>query len=268
MAEAPTYRTLKTPVAGLRSLGVIVDDSVVAENPDILPDEGTLYAGMDQKLMPQELGSLWNNYRYVEQQDLGNGKFMLIFVKVRTNNQRNTPYRTLTGFGNHRWCPILKALVFIKEPGFPRSTNGVKAGQGAVIAGPSYYKREVFQGEVNEGSRFIETHYFSDIPFIVPSYPVPVPRSIAYDVPGIHGSFPECIGPEIRIPKTRTASIAYIAGSSIAASGVLNGQFFAETDFDEWSPYFVSAQQTFNNGYDLTKLMVLPPIEVPEDSIS
>lgn len=261
MPFAPTYKTLKTPVAGLRSLGVIVDDSVIGENPDILPAEGTLYGQLDPRIMPQDLSKLWDNYRYVEQEDLGDGKFMLIFVKVLTNNQRMTPYRTITSFGGEFvWDAILKALVFIPDRNFGRSTNGIRNGRGAVISGPQYYVRQVYQPAVRRGTRFVTQYFFSDKPYNIGSQLVPIPRSVFYDVPGAQGYFPDCLGPEVRIPDTQTANAAFVAGAQAYASGALQGQYFPATNFEEWSPYFSKIDQDFQNGYLMTRTMAIPPL--------
>lgn len=256
---SPTYRTIKTPVASERSLLVIVEDSVIGENPDILPPEGTLYGQIDPRIMPADLSSTWNNYRYVDQDDLGDGKLGLLFVKVQTQQEQQTPYRTTTSFGDHRWPPILHALVFIQDNNFPRSTNGSRGGQAAIISGPSYYVREVYTPEIYEGTTFVQEEYFSDVPFNIPFHPVPVPTAVSYDLPGVRGSFQECLHPDIIIPNAQTASSYSVAGQAFNANGALQGQKFPRTNFTTWAPYVLSDKQWFENGYRRTLIRVYPP---------
>lgn len=262
-----SHQTVKTPNPKFRSLIVAVSEDTYASNGGIIPPEGTLYKDpLFKGFFGRDYLKEFSDFRYVCQSDEVKGG--LLFVRSMTQAQRDTPYRQETGFGNHRWCPILKALIFIKDRNFPRATNGVKFGKGAVISGPSYYGRSAMQPEVNEGSRFIEQYFFSDKPYNIGSYPVPIPRSVSYSVPGDRGSFPEVLGPTIKIPGTQTANAAFVTGSIAAASGALRGQNFPGSDMEEWSPYFVSDNQTFQNGYARTRLMVLPPIEVPDLSIA
>lgn len=263
---SPTYDIRETPVASEVALAVFVEKSVMAENPSILPDEGALYGTIDAKLMPADLSSEWNNYRYLGNETGNATNLVLIFGKVRTQEERDTPYRTLTSFGDHRWPPILEALAFFKDAAFGRSTYGSKGGKSAIITGPSYFVRQVYQCEVNEGSRFISEEFFSDVPFDIPTYPVPIPRAVYYDVPGAHGGFQECIGPEIRIPNFQTANAAFVVGNQSAASGSVRGQYYPATDMEEWTSYILTDQQDFTSGYRRRRIRVIPPL-VDDDDI-
>lgn len=260
VAISATHKTIPTPNPAFRSLRVVVGEDSYASNGGLIPKEGTLYKDPAFKgLFAQDYRKEFEDFRYVTQDQGNDGA--LLFVRSMTNNQRLTPYRTITSFGGEFvWDAILKALVFIPDRNFGRSTNGIRNGRGAVISGPQYYVRQVYQPAVRRGTRFITQYFFSDKPYNIGSQLVPIPRSVFYDVPGAQGYFPDCLGPEVRIPDTQTANAAFVAGAQAYASGALQGQYFPATNFEEWSPYFSKIDQDFQNGYLMTRTMAIPPL--------
>lgn len=260
VAISTTHKTIPTPNPAFRSLRVIVGEDSYASNGGLIPPEGTLYKDPAFKgFFAQDYRKEFENFRYVTQDQGSDGA--LIFVRGMSNNQRTTPYRTLISFGGEFvWDAILKALVFIPERNFGRSTNGVRGGRGAIISGPTYYVRQVYQPRVTRGTRFVTQYFFSDKPYNISSYLVPIPRSVFYDVPGAQGYVPDCLGPEINIPDTQTASAAFVAGAQSYANGALKGQHFPETNFEEWTSYFTTDKQDFQNGYVRERTFVIPPL--------
>jgi len=248
----------------------------------MIPAEGALYKDFIAKAFPKSFLKQCSDYRYVNGENGlqphatpparvmgmaqplvtsdGEATVGLLFLPNMSQEEMDTPFRTTTSFGNHRWPPILQALAFFKDHNLPRSSFGTRYGQGAYISGPTYYVREIYQCEVNEGSRFIMEEFFSNAPFSIPLYPVPIPRAVYFDIPGVRGGFPECIGPEIRIPRTQSASSAsYITGNAAIANGAVNGQYYPATDMEEWEPYILTDQQDFQEGYVRKRIRVLPP---------
>lgn len=289
MSKPQTHFFVPTPNPAVVGLRVLVKQSVLAADPSILPAEGMLYKDFAQRVFPKDYIKECADYRYV---DCGNGggaspspseavpgvmkvegmdagsTLSLLFLPNLSDEQKGTPYRTLSYFGNHRWPPILKFLKFIQDPVFTRSTNGRKAGQAAIITGPTYYVRIGYIPEVNEGTLFIQREYFSDTPYDVQRSPIPTPTAIFYDMPGIRGSFEECLHGDIEIPESQSATSSILIGDSTAATitGNIPGQFYPRTNFTEWAPYFLTQQQVFDNGYKLTTIQVFPP-DVPKISI-
>lgn len=283
-AIIPEQHPLATPNPSIWALQVLIDEMVILNEPEIIPPEGTLYKDFASKVFPKNLYKKFANYKYVnsgngpEQQvlkaafssnsenahtgALQDKKLSLLFLPTLTQEQRDTPFRVTTSMGNHRWAPILERLDFYRDDSFPRSTNRMIGGRGSVVTGPSYYVRENYRPECNEGSRFRIEEFFSDVPYATPPYLVPVARSVSFDVPGVRGSFPECIGPEINIPNFQTANLAFFTGNANAvnANGSVGGQFFPKTNFQKWSPYVVSDQTHFDNGYRKTRIWVFPPL--------
>lgn len=255
-----THSLHSTPNNTLWLLKVEVQVTVLASDPFMVPPEGTLYKNFDKRLFGKDWLKAFEDYRYIQSAEGENANVVsLLFFPSLTDAQRNKPYRTLSYFGDHRWPPILHSIVFIKDNTFPRFTSGGKGGQGAIISGPTYYAREVYTPECYEGSRFLQEEFISDVPYNIPLYPVPVPTAVSYDLPGIRGSFPECLHPKIVIPAAQTANAAFVAGDYATTSGAVQGQVFPATNFEDWSPYVLTDKQWFDNGYRRTRIQVAPP---------
>lgn len=283
MSQPITHRLVATPNPQVIALRVDVRQDALVSDPTILPAEGALYRDFPGKILSKDWLAKFGDYKYVNCDNGkpsspnpdgrppgvertggidGNATLSLLFLPTLSQEQRDTAYRTTSSFGNHRWAPILERLDFFADTNFPRATNRMIGGRGAVVTGPSYYVRENYRPECNEGSRFTIEEFFSDVPYAVPPYLVPVPRSVSYDVPGARGSFPECLGPDIDIPPFQTANLAFFTGNANAvnANGSIGGQFFPKTNFQRWSPYVVSDQTHFDNGYVRTRIKVWPPL--------
>lgn len=212
-------------------------------------------------LVPQSYAKLYGDYILAEVANRYAGFITLTFVRNMSDAEKNTPYQTITYTGNHRWPPILKFLIFLQDRVFTRSTNGVRNGVAAVITGPTYYVRQGFIPEVNEGTRFVEEYYYSNTPYAITQQETPVTGAIYYDMPGIRGSFEECLHPGIDIPAVQSANNAVIIGNNAAVGGTgeLGGQHFPATNFKEWTDYVLTDRQKYDTGWKRTRIRVYPP---------
>lgn len=260
-----THQPIRTPNPSVWNLEVTVKASILASNPDITPVEGTPYDQFPKWFKDSAYIKQYGGYTYIDNKDgPQRGDVTLIFCKNFTAEQATQAYRTYYRFGNHRWPPQLLALAFIKDNAFPRAINGVVKGKGAVIVGPTYYVRRVMIPEINEGSRFKIEEFFSNIPLPISQYLVPVPTEVMWDIPGARGSIPECLHPKIVVPHTQSASAGIVQGDASAASGIIAGQTFPETDMVELEPYVVSQSNDFEQGgYHSIRVTVEPP-DTPE----
>lgn len=274
------FKLVKTPNPYELGLAVHVRDTLLANNPQLFPSQSRKYTDFVQSALTlvaidQSYARGFGDYYYVDFREgfMGGEQpdqfptIILNFTKHKTDAQKSVPFRATTTFGNHYWHPILDALAFIEDRNFPRFTSGGRGGKSAIITGPTYYVREIYRPSVNEGSRFLKEEFFADSAFDIPPYPVPVPTSVSYDLPGVRGTFPECLHPEIIIPTTQTANASFVLGDQGAAGGTLPGQKFPETNFTDRVPYVVSDQQEFQNGWYRTRITVFPPVESEDEII-
>jgi len=279
MPDVPPVSVIATEIENELSLEVNVESSKFLSQPfqdqlqvsNIDADGniivGTKYGQLPSPIAPQGASPQYANYTLSKVFNRYAGYISLSFAKPKTDEEKYTPYETGWTFGNFYWHPILDALVFIEDRNFPRFTSGGKYGQNAIISGPTYYVREGYRPSLNEGTRFYKKEYFANTPYIIPSFMVPHPSSVSYDMNGIRGQFPECLHPEINIPSTQTANAAFIVGDYAVASGALSGQFFPATNFEEREPYTFSADtKPQNGGFYMATITALPPITDDEET--
>ncbi len=207
---------------------------------------------------PSPSGMPYGDYIYSDSSEAPAGWVSFIWARPMTEEQKNTPFRTSSRFGNHHWPPILKKVEILEDNSFPNSTNGY---DGGVILAPRYFDRVVYIPSVDEGSLFLEEEYLSPDPFEVGQTAVPTPTAVSYSYLGVSGSFPECLHDRLVFPAKRMASRAWSQGDGAAgASGALGGQVFPRTNFTEWAPYIVSFNpQQVNGMYYAKKTTVFPP---------
>lgn len=273
MPDVPPVQTLATEVLAELSIECNVESAKFAAQPwenelvvSNIDANGNIIRGTKYKalssLVGQDYVQRFAEYTLTKVSNRFSGFITLSFAKPKTDQQKATPYASSYTFGNFYWHPILDALVFIEDRTFPRTTYGGKAGASAIITGPTYYVRQAYRPSINEGTRFFKREFFADTPFVIPSYMVPNPSSVNYDVPGVRGSFPECLHPEINIPNFQTANAAFVQGDYSVASGALQGQHFPETNFDDREPYIFSADTSFKNGgFYMADIRAIPPFD-------
>lgn len=220
----------------------------------------TLYRDWKPAEWPQASGD-WGGYVYADSMPSPSDWLSFLWVKKKTQTEKDTPYRTFTRNGNHRWPPVLYSLKFLQDPSFPASTNGPG---GSIIRAPRVFVRQIFKPESNEGSMFKYEYFLSDSKYEIPPYPAPQPQEVSYDFLGASGTFPECLHKKIVIPAMRTAVAKFSVGGGEqgVGGGVLGGQMFPSTEpFEDWTPYVISDKQVFQQGqYERERVTVYPPI--------
>lgn len=254
---ASSHTTIPTPNPRERALLVTIEESVFANDPNILPATGTAYEDCAKALFAKDYQKQFSEYVYTGQ----DGTHGMLFAKQKTELEASTSFRMTTWFGNHRWPPILLFVGFetdyVSQRSFPVA-NSTTVGTGF---GPTYYDKVVYIPDVSEGTRFVKDEFFGPEPFDIPKTPVPIPTAVQYIMPGGSGqSFPECLHPPIIIPDFITSLTQTIGGSTAAVGGSIEGQRFPATNFETWGPYVLSDNQQFQNGgWYRARIRVFPP---------
>lgn len=261
-----THRTIATPDPRYRSLVVSVGESSFASNGGVIPAQGTSYSANDFRgLLGSDYLKEFDDFVYVQQLDDTKTGGQLVFARHFTDEERATPFRVTSRFGNHRWPPILKELRFMLARDFPIVSQ---LSDGKTIYANRYLVREVYIPEVNEGSRFVTEEFISDEPFVIPQYAVPTPTSITYNYLNLRGGFPECLHRRIDIKNLISTTAAYNGTVTTDAYNELQGQIFPATNFIEWAPYVLSDDQTLSGGVWYRKRVRVYPPPMPETIIN
>lgn len=272
MATTIRWRVLSTPNPAELSFVVIIPQDVVRMNLSCMPAIGSTFKtlGIAGSQTGRSVGwipdaalatdSQFGLYIFTDTENEGTD-IMFFYGKPKTTEEANTPWRKQwSKFGNHRWHPILKNLILLENPSFPRSTNFIQNGQQGFATAPSYDDRYTYIPDVNEGTRFFTEEFQSPTQFVIPRYRTPVPTGVQYSVGDLRGSFPEALHDDIDIPATRSANAIYLGGAAYSGNGSVEGQFFPRTNFKTWLPYIVYDEQELTSGVWYRKrIRVFPP---------
>lgn len=261
------WNLLPTPNPSLFGLSVIVPQKVIIKNPTQWPAEGSLfnefYWAPDQSM---KQNSQFGLYPYVQNRRTrdteGNQAIEFLFGPYQTEEQKQEPFREVTSKRNHPWPPMLLALVLVPDYTFLRQGKGYNPTTEEIsdVVAPTYYVREVYVPGINEGTKMVKREYFAATKYEIPHTPVPVPTSVAYDINGVRGTFPECLHDTIVVPSTRSGIAQVVSGVVSSVGGALEGQIFPATNFKEWAPYIASdSQEQVEAGWHRIQWIAIPP---------
>jgi hypothetical protein len=261
------WQLLPTPNPSKFGFSVIVPQKVIVKNPSQFPVEGSLFNEFFWPPNPDmKNNTRFGLYIYVQCRQArtteGDQAIEFIFGPNMTDEEKQEPFRETTHKRNHPWPPMLLALTLIPDYTFLRQGKGYSAADNEIsdVVAPSYYVREVYVPGVNEGTKMIKREFYSPTKFDIPQTPVPVPTSVAYDINGVRGTFPECLHPQILIQSTRSGIAQVVAGVVSEVGGALEGQLFPETNFKEWAPYITTdTQEQVDTGWYRVQWMAIPP---------
>lgn len=258
----PRWNLHRTPNPSEKSLSILIPQVEIKEKKTLfdayLP--GALFK--DCPIIPdQGLVGDYGDFVFTDCTDADNKHLRYWFGANKTLEQANTPFRTTTWKGNHRWPPVLLGVQIIADHGSQRSftvRSGTDTGTGF---GPTYYDQVQYIPDVAEGTRFVKDEFLSPIKFNIPQTPVPIPTSVSYQLPGgINGNFPECLHGDIIIEPTITCSAQLVAGTVSVVGTTIGAQVFRATNFTDWSPYILSDTQELRDGvWYHVRIRVFPP---------
>jgi hypothetical protein len=270
MADKDRWYLIDTPDPSSTSFVVVVPQDSVYMDPAAIPSPGDpfsqlgFYNGQNLGWIPDAAMATderFGLYQYVDKSS-GDGYVKFVYAAPKTDAQKNTPFRSSwKKHGNHRWPPILKSIVILSDNNLPRSANVIQNGQSGIATGPTYYDRYIYIPDCNEGTRFLLEEFFAATQFVIPRYRTPVATSVQFSIPGLNGSFPECLHPDIDIPPARTANAVYLGDQAFSGNGQVEGQFFPKTNFKTWLPYVLFDEQEMReSGWYRQRIRVFPPL--------
>ena len=255
-----THQTVPTPNPNERVLFVTVEESVFSENPDALPVLNTRYADCDRALFGPDYKRQFDDWIYIDQMpNRSNGRAVLVFGNNKTEEEKNTPFRSVPSMGNHYWPPILLDIE-IEKSRVPRS---VDTGD-RIYKGFTYTATPIYHPNADTGTLFILNLYSSATQFDIPQSPTPITRAVNFPVPGSRPfSFPECLGPDITVLEMEDSDSSYDPVSLTISSnlGLTTPWFFPATDPKTWAPYILYDRQEKDASglWIRTQMWVYPP---------
>lgn len=233
--------------------------SVTVSGQDLTP-ERMLTPGVDTyddfKLGTRERVRDFSGYVFTYS-EAREGLVTFYFAKNKTNQERNTPFRSLQKVDNFTWHPVLKQIKFLRDNSFPHATQYLDGADIKLRNAARYYARLVYVPAATEGTLFITEYFFAEVPFNIPQTPVPMAGAVQWHFMDCNGGFQECLHKRI-----------VIGGQRTGPGGVAGGQVFPATNFTQWEPFVTQDTQEFSGGgYLRIRVTVYPPPEPPTITI-
>lgn len=204
---------------------------------------------------------------YTQAEKGGPGEITFLFAPAAASDDQIKPYLEVPSFGAHPWPPILHSLAVPLDTGLPLAqsspdlTNG---GIGTTFA-PQPYVRETFTPGIDGGTRFIKRYFWNATPMQIGRYPIPIPESVSYDLPGNKsGQFPECLHSEIVIDDQQTAPVQVVTAGTQVGGQSIEGQIFPATNFETWETYTPEFSQEMSAGGFLAVQTIVQPPDAPD----
>lgn len=217
----------------------------------------TVYQDWIQHL-PERVTAGYGNYLYVRKVGLGGGEVRFYWSANKTQEQKDTPFRETTTFGNHYWPPILLG-VDIQKSRMPRAVNG----GNVIYRGAKYEGTPIWIPNADTGTKFVLKDYFAADKFDIPKYPTPITAPVSFPLPGSDPfNFPESLHGDITIPALQDELSTYNLGTSqvLNVVGSTSGWFIPHTNFETWKPYVLYDRQSeVEVGWHRQQMWVFPP---------
>lgn len=250
MPEATT--SIRTVNPRERSLIVQVQESVFAENPNIIPEVNTLYRDFPEQCIAQDYPtSQWGNYKYVEQR----GDYGLLFVKVKTPEERNKPFLTTVENQKVPWDAVLEWIQFAIASGFPLSQNTINGqGQQAIVTADRWLVPRGYRPAQTLITKIRTRHFLSDVEW--PDWAMdcdePQPTEVSWDLVGSHGSMGRCLHPTIEVPQQGSNGYRVVTADGDLQSASSTGSqkwIFPKTNHKNRRDYTVNMVQYVDGQY-------------------
>lgn len=244
-----SHQTISTPNPRERSLVVQVEDSIFVQYPDILPPEETLYKDCPKQLFDHN--PAWNDYKYVEQV----GDFGMLFVKTKTDRERNTPIKKKRITRRVDWDAVLEWIIFGKDSGFPLSQTTINnSGQQGIVTADRWLVPRGYRSTNNLMSVIDITEYLSDVmwPEYLMESDEPQPTEVMWDLTGSHGSMGKCLHDDVIVPSQSTSGYRVVTTSGNVQSANATGSrqwVFPKTNHKKRRDYEIIEVEHVNGQY-------------------
>lgn len=184
------------------------------------------------------------------------------FVKVFTDAEKKTPYRTETFFdeGGY-WHLLVKGIRFYPDKSMPRVAFDA---QGKRVLGYKLYPKE-FIVPAQKARRVVVRYFASDTDFVIPFHSSPVSGFVSYMYDGVERTIENCLHHKIVIRPQPSGFAAFdlTALTATTIAGRIPGQTFKATEPPEWEPYISNDKSESVEGLLFSRRVVTeyPPDE-------
>lgn len=259
------YQILSTPAPSEVSFRIWVNP--VQLRPNDLPYDNQPfmeYQGIPNK--PKFLTDNYADYVYTYANRDGDGMW-LYFAKGKTDEERDTPFKTYFTNRQYPWPAVLEDLYFIRSPVPYIVFDGTDN-----VASPRLLPRYRYRPQVSVDSVCKVEQFLSAIEWPRQSFihPQPIPTDINGSYLGVSVDFPRCLHPTVEFPEQDfgQSNIEFGVGVKNAPLGRNPMRMvFPETNFTDWTPFVISDRQEPTNGVWLREKVTIYPPQLPDSVI-
>lgn len=260
---ASDFQLIPTPNPLEFMVALTVPDRVINDNLKLLPGGALLaeYTPYKQftwaatKPRVEEFG----NYRYVFSEKPAGDFTRFYFAKPRTEEEKNTPFKTIKSTRQYVWPAVLLELYFVRSTFSLSNYNGTTT-QNA----PRYLPRYRFVPTTSHDSIIVIEQFLSDTPWpeSVLRHPQPLPTDIDGNYLGVSVNFPRCLHRRVVLPEL-VPGATVVLGAGMEGSdrnGTPREQVFPETNFSNWVEFYIEdVVQPQRGMYLRERVKIKPP---------
>lgn len=260
-----SHTTIPTPAPRERSLIVQVEESAIANNPDIFPAWGTRYEECDKAIIAKDYPkSKWGSYIYVEQR----GEHGMLFVKSKTPEQRNTLIKPKYQITDRvMWDAVLEWIEFGKETGFPLSQNTINSqGKQAIVTAERWLVPRGYRPSQSLNTIITVEEYLSEVPW--PDWAMesdePQPTEVMWDLVGSNGSMGKCLHAEVPVPAQASSGyrvVSVVGDKTQSGNSTAPGKFlFPKTNHKKRQDFHINVVAYIDGQYLRKRMTFHVPI--------
>jgi hypothetical protein len=162
------------------------------------------------------------------------------FLKPKTEDQANTPYKSIPDSKHYDWPTVLHAVAFAEDPEYP--VTETRPGPRTVSV-PRLRARPITTEGTFALCKTVTDYYLSDTPFDIPPHPQPVAGAVTWVINNTETSL-TCLHDDLDLPaRGQNWNIVNIAGDASVISPPTDTRHFPATVFTTWEPFTIADAQ-------------------------
>lgn len=255
------FELVTTPDPGQMSFRVRMD--ATSFNPTNILPAGTPYkecSFLSSRPRLQFQGFMDYVYTYSERADQ---YLWFYFGYKKTEQERETPFRTFYTNQEYPWPAVLEDLYFVKSSFNQTAWDGLNMQKA-----PTYMARYRFRPAVSVNSLCMVEQFLDAVPWSEQDLDMvqPIPTEINASYIGEAVQFARCLHGEVIIKELLPgAQIVYGVGMVNPKGGRnVNQMVFPKTNFTDWAPFTLDDKQQPTSGLFLRERVTIYPPAPPK----
>lgn len=161
------------------------------------------------------------------------------FLKAKTQDEANTPYKSIKSSKHYDWPTVLHAVAFADDNEYPVT----ETRPGRTVTVPRKRARAITTESAFALCQTLTRYYLNDSPFDIPTHPQPVAGAVTWVVNNTETSL-VCLHDDLELPaRGQTWNVTDIVGQTDAVGSPTQKRLFPATPFIDWQPFTIADDQ-------------------------